>query len=151
MSVKRLAPAQRRHTRITPEHTERRGSNGFPSPADDYREAPLDLNLQLIPHPASTFFMRVEGQALAAEGFAHGDLLIVDRAQTPYPGHWVVAVIDGQLALRKLEGRGHRRWLRGSDARQARLPLDDEGDDRRLWGLVCHVVHDCRHGDEAQG
>lgn len=150
MSVKHLAPAQPRHTQIAPERTERRGASGFPSPADDYLETPLDLNLRLIPHPASTFFMRVEGQALAKEGFAHGDLLVVDRAQTPHPGHWVVAVIDGQLALQKLEGRGHRRWLRGSDTRQARLPLDDEGDDHRLWGLVCHVIHDCRRGDDSR-
>lgn len=144
MSIRRFATAPSRSTPIVPGRPERRGASGFPSPADDHREASLDLNLHLVPHPASTFFMRVTGHDLIGAGFHHGDLLIVDRAQTPRPGQWVVAVIDGDLTLRRLEGQGTRRWLRGGDTRQARLPLDGDND-CRLWGLVCHVVHDCRH------
>ncbi|MGC3873976.1 LexA family protein [Halomonas sp. GXIMD04776] len=121
---------------------ERRGASGFPSPADDYQEAPLDLNQHLIPHPASTFFMRITGNNLKSVGFHDGDLLIVDRSCTAAAGHWVVAVIDGELALYQLEGQGSRWWLRGGDNRQARLPLEDHND-CRLWGLVCHVIHDC--------
>nr|WP_298412705.1 S24 family peptidase [uncultured Halomonas sp.] len=122
---------------------EQRGASGFPSPADDYQEAPLDLNRYLIPRPASTFFMRVSGNTLNNVGFHDGDLLIVDRSQKALPGQWLVAVVNGELALYRLEGQGRRWWLRGGDARQACLPLEGDND-YRLWGLVCHVIHDCR-------
>lgn len=146
MSVEPVGPARPRCTPVVPSHSERRSTSGF-SPADDHLEAPLELERYLVPHPSSTFFMRVNGRALSSEGFHHGDLLVVDRAQTPTAGQWVVAAIDGELTLHKLEGRGGRQWLRGSDSRQARLPLE-ANDDRRLWGLVCHVIHDCRRDSE---
>ena len=145
MSVEPVGAAQPRCTPITPSHPERRSAGGF-SPADDHLEAPLELERYLIPHPSSTFFMRVNGHALTGEGFRHNDLLVVDRAQIPVSGQWVVAAIDGELTLHKIERHGQHQWLRSGDSRQARLPLD-ASDDRRLWGLVCHVIHDCRHND----
>ena len=41
---------------------------GFPSPADDYVESRIDLNVELIPRPLSTFFMRV--RAMPWQGMA---------------------------------------------------------------------------------
>ena len=143
MGISHFAPVASRDTSFTAHQPEIRGASGFPSPADDYREAPLDLNRRLIPRPASTFIMRVTGHDLAAAGFHDGDLLIVDRSSTAMAGQWVVAIVDGELTLRKLENQGPRWWLRGIDPRKARLPLDDDND-CRLWGLVCHVIHDCR-------
>ncbi|SHF02842.1 DNA polymerase V [Modicisalibacter ilicicola DSM 19980] len=143
MGISHVACTPSRNTSITPCQTEHRGASGFPSPADDYREAPLDLNQYLIPRPASTFIMRVTGGHLATAGFHDGDLLIVDRSQTVRAGQWVVAIIDGELTLQQVENQGVRWWLRGGDPRKARLPLDGD-DDCRLWGLVSHVIHDCR-------
>ncbi|PAU78022.1 LexA family protein [Halomonas salipaludis] len=122
---------------------QRRGASGFPSPADDYLDTPLDLHRQLVPSPASTFFMRVEGDAQANAGFRHGDLLVVDRALAPQRGDWVVATIDGELCLRRLDGSAERTWLCPPAVHQARLPLDNEHD-CRLWGVVHYVVHGCR-------
>ncbi|MFC3282445.1 LexA family protein [Litchfieldella rifensis] len=120
----------------------RRGASGFPSPADDYLDAPLDLHRHLVPRPASTFFMLVEGNTQASAGFQHGDLLVVDRSLTPRPGHWVIAVIEGELCLQRLEGTHQRLWLRPTEPDADRLPLDDEC---RLWGVVSHVIHDLQH------
>ena len=53
---------------------------GFPSPADDYLEAKLDLNAHLIKHPSATFFARAEGDSMRGRGIYPGDLLIVDRS-----------------------------------------------------------------------
>lgn len=58
---------------------------GFPSPADDYIEAGVDLNLLLIPHPISTFLWRVSGEAMQGAGIHDGDLLLVDRSLQPRP------------------------------------------------------------------
>ena len=63
-------------------------SAGFPSPADDYVEARIDLNLELIPRPLSTFFMRVSGDAMRGDGIVDGDLLVIDRSVDPGPAWW---------------------------------------------------------------
>lgn len=58
---------------------------GFPSPADDHLEGSIDLNEQLVQHPAATFFVRVQGDSMTGAGawIHNGDLLIVDRALEP--------------------------------------------------------------------
>lgn len=138
-----LTPVTRSAARKPHPGLQRRGASGFPSPADDYLDTPLDLHRLLVPSPTSTFFMRVEGDTQADAGFHHADLLVVDRALTPQRGDWVVAVIDGALCLRRLDGQGQRRWLCPPRRHQARLPLDGESD-CRLWGVVHYVVHGCR-------
>lgn len=114
---------------------------GFPSPAADYVEASIDLNLELVPHPSSTFFLRVQGDALAAAGVRHGDLLVVDRSVAPRAGSTVVVAHDGQLLLRRLEGRSPRWRLVADDP--GVVPLALSGDDPHLliWGVVIHAVH----------
>lgn len=141
MSLTPLALSPPSTARPTPSQ---RTTSGFPSPADDYLEAPLDLHRRLVPHPAATFFMRVEGQAQAAAGFRDQDLLVVDRSLTPRRGDWVIAAIDGELCLQRLDGDDRRRWLCPATPGQARLPLGD--DDCRLWGVVSHVIHGLRRG-----
>ena len=61
---------------LSSEHTPLFGERiaaGFPSPADDYLEGPLDLNKYLIRHPAATFFVRVTGDSMIGAGIHSGD------------------------------------------------------------------------------
>ena len=81
---------------------------GFPSPADDYLEATLDLNEHLIQHPAATFYCRVCGDSMTGVGIFEGDLLIVDRALTPRDGDVVLAALDGELTCKILDSQGRR-------------------------------------------
>jgi DNA polymerase V len=91
---------------------------GFPSPAEDYVEGPLDLNRHLIPHPAATFFVRVSGDSMVGAGIHSGDLLIVDRAITATHNHVIIAVLNGDLTIKRLlPGRGKP----AADAREPRL------------------------------
>jgi DNA polymerase V len=128
---------------------------GFPSPADDYVEARIDLNIELIPRPLSTFFMRVCGDALRGDGIVDGDLLVIDRSVTPRPGMVVVATWGGAFILRRLLRRGGSLWLIASDDATPPLALsaaagdgDDGGQGGReaggeaeLWGVAIHAVH----------
>jgi DNA polymerase V len=75
---------------------------GFPSPAEDYVEGPLDLNRYLIHHPAATFFVRVIGDSMIGAGIYPHDLLIVDRAVEPTSGSIVIAVVNGDLTVKRL-------------------------------------------------
>ena len=43
---------------------------GFPSPAEQYLEPPLDLNELLVKRPAATYFVRVEGDSMDGAGIS---------------------------------------------------------------------------------
>ncbi|MFM8277192.1 MAG: LexA family protein [Cyanobium sp.] len=120
---------------------------GFPSPADDEVEARIDLNLELIPRPLSTFLMRASGDALRGDGIVDGDLLVIDRSITPRPGQVVVATHQGGFILRRLGRRDGRLWLEASDGVSPPIPLAPERDpadpptDTELWGVALHAIH----------
>src|ERR1700733_14988103 len=76
---------------------------GFPSPASDYAEGKLDLNERLIERPASTFIVTISGDSLQRAGIHDGDLAVVDRSLTPRGGHIVVAALDGELVVKRLQ------------------------------------------------
>ena len=78
------------------------GLPGFPSPADDFIERSLDLNEQLVANPIATFFVRASGNSMDGAGIHDGDLLIVDRSVAPSRGSIVVAIIDGELTVKRL-------------------------------------------------
>ena len=123
---------------------------GFPSPAEDYVEARIDLNRELIPSPLSTFFMRVCGDAMQGDGIVDGDLLVIDRSLDPRPGRVVVAVHAGRFLVRRLVRRGEQLWLEASDGSRTPLALPcaaeeggaaEKGGEAELWGVVIHAVH----------
>ena len=113
---------------------------GFPSPADDYIETQIDLHDLLVTSPASTFFMRASGDAMAAAGIFHGDLLVIDRSVEARPGRYVVCTHAGAFLLRRLEGVPPRLWLVALDGQTPAIALGQDGD-AELWGVVVHAVH----------
>ena len=73
---------------------------GFPSPAEQYLEPPLDLNEFLIKRPAATYFVRVEGDSMIGAGIHEGDLLVVDRSLRPYNGDVIIASVNGDFTVK---------------------------------------------------
>ena len=67
---------------------------GFPSPAEQYQEPPLDLNELLVKRPAATYFVRVEGDSMVGAGISDGDLLVVDRSLRPADGDVIIASVE---------------------------------------------------------
>ena len=115
-------------------------SAGFPSPAEDYIEGRLDLNRHLIKHPAATFFVRVAGDSMIDAGIHPGDILVVDRAVEPADGRVVIAVIDGELTVKRIAQRGGRLYLVADNSRYAPLEIIEEME-FEIWGVVTTVVH----------
>ncbi len=115
-------------------------SAGFPSPADDYLEGTLDLNQHLIKHPAATFFVRVAGDSMIDAGIHDADLLLVDRSLEAADGKVVIAVINGELLVKRMRKVGKRLFLLPEN--QAYQPIEvQEEMDFELWGVVTHVIH----------
>jgi DNA polymerase V len=113
---------------------------GFPSPADDYVEDRIDLNQHLIRHKEATFFLRVKGESMLSAGIHDGDLLVVDRALDPVDGKIVIAVLDGELTVKRLERRKGK--IRLLPENPAFPPLEVKNEqDLVIWGVVTHVIH----------
>jgi DNA polymerase V len=113
---------------------------GFPSPADDYIDRKLDLNEHLIDHPAATFFVRVSGDSMTGAGINSGDILIVDRAIEPVHGKIVVAIVDGELTVKRLHRKGG--VLRLMPESPGFKPMDIAPEtDFEVWGVVTFVIH----------
>lgn len=113
---------------------------GFPSPADDYIEGMLDLNTHLVKNPVSTFFIRVSGDSMIGAGIASGDLLVVDRSLAPESGNVVIAVLNGELTVKRLWREGGRVELRPENPAYAPIRLTGAME-LDVWGVVRHVVH----------
>ena len=77
-----------------------RSCAGFPSPAEQYLEPPLDLNELLIKRPAATYFVRVEGDSMIGAGIHEDDLLVVDRSLRPANGDVIIASVDGDFTVK---------------------------------------------------
>ena len=118
---------------------------GFPAPADDAVEHCLSLDEHLIRNAESTFLLRVAGDALAEAGIHDGDLLVVDRAVPPTAGSIVVAVIEGEFALRRVgrDATGHRRLESAAAPPDDRAPdpAPAEAGDSAVWGVARWVIH----------
>ena len=75
---------------------------GWPSPADDYVECPIDLNEHLVKNPAATYFVRVSGDSMIDACIGDGAILVVDRSVEPKHKSIVVAAINGSYACKRL-------------------------------------------------
>jgi len=115
---------------------------GFPSPADDYlkAETPLDLNEHLIKHPAATFFVRVRGDSMTGCGIFPDDILIVDRSLEPIHRKVVIAVVNGELTVKRLHKNGGQVMLMPENAGYKPIVIENEME-LEIWGVVTCVIH----------
>jgi DNA polymerase V len=111
---------------------------GFPSPADDHIEGRLDLNEHLVSRPAATFFVRASGESMRDAGIYDGDLLIIDRSVTPQPDDIVIAILDGELTVKRLKKVGGQWHLAAENKDYPSIPIG-EGD-CAFWGVVTHSI-----------
>ncbi|MBD2655494.1 translesion error-prone DNA polymerase V autoproteolytic subunit [Synechocystis sp. FACHB-383] len=115
-------------------------SAGFPSPAEDYLEGKLDLNQYLIQHPAATFFVRVTGDSMIGAGIHAGDILIVDRSLEPRDNKVVIAVVNGELLVKRLRMEKQKIYLASENSDYPPLVITDLMD-FEVWGVVTNVIH----------
>jgi len=113
---------------------------GFPSPAGDYEEDKLDLNRYLIKNPAATFFVRVAGYSMIGAGIHSGDLLVVDRSLEPRDKSVVIAVVDGELTVKRIR-IGKKKITLEPENENYSVQQITEDTDFQVWGIVTNVIH----------
>ncbi len=117
---------------------------GFASPARDYFDGGIDLNRHLIRDRTSTFVMRVAGDSMAGAGIADGDEIIVDRALSPRDGSVVVAVVEGELLIRRLVMHDGATSLATQPAHAPSPACADVvalSGNVTVWGVVTRCLH----------
>ena len=114
---------------------------GFPSPAADYEEGKLDLNKHLIRNPAATFFVRVTGDSMLKAGIHSGDLLVVDRSIEPRDKNVVIAVVNGELTVKRIRIRKNRLTLEAENDAYQSQEINDQIE-FEVWGVVTNVIHE---------
>ena len=124
---------------------------GFPSPAEQYVERPLDLNELLVARPAATYFVRAEVDSMEGAGIRSGDMLVVDRSLEASDGSVVIACVDGEFTVKTL--RKGRSGVRLEAANPAYKPIRFKGEmELRVFGVVTAVIHRLRaEGEQAGG
>lgn len=114
-------------------------ATGFGAAADDYAERGIDLNEQLIRNKPATFFMRVNSEAMVGAGIFQGDVVIVDRSLEARNGKIIIAVIDGELLIRKLEIVNGKKRLVAVGNRLSSFEVNEET--FQCWGVVTYIIH----------
>ena len=113
---------------------------GFPSPAGDYIEKRLDLNELMIKHPAATFFVRAQGDSMIKAGIHSGDILVVDKSIEVSNNKIVIAVVDGELTVKRYRIIKDKHFLVAENVRFKPIEIAPESD-FRVWGVVTYVIH----------
>jgi len=112
---------------------------GFPSPAGDFSEEPINLNEELVENPLATFFCRVSGDSMQDIGIYDGDLLVVDKSSTPKDGSIAVCYIDGEFTLKKIKIDKDCCWLIPANSKYQPIKVTEENN-FMVWGIVKHSI-----------
>lgn len=113
-------------------------SCGFPSPAEDYIETPLDLNERLIHKPAATYFVKAKGQSMHPTIEAN-DLLVVDRSKDAINNSIIVATLDGDFTVKRLIKRNDRAFLVADNPTFKEIEITNRPG-FSVWGVVIHTI-----------
>ena|SRR5688500_7107804 len=129
-----------------PVRNQARSANpGFGVPVDDYMERGIDLNEMLVNNKACTYFFRMKGDAMRDAGIFDGDILVVDRSVKMMEGKVIVAVLNGELLVRRYHKNFSSAFLVPENTRYKNINLS-EFNDFVVWGVVTYVIHAVNHG-----
>ena len=114
---------------------------GFPSPAQDAMTESIDLNKELVRHPATTFYARAVGDSMLGCGIDDGDLLIIDKGLEPGDDDIEVAFIGGEFTLNRvrLEPDGSCLWLMPENDTYHPIKVTEEND-FIVWGVLTYNI-----------
>ena len=114
---------------------------GFPSPATDYIEEDVDLNVHLIKNVPATFIIRVQGKSMTDVGIYDGDLLVVDKSLKPKNFSTVIANVHDELVVKSFVKEKDKQFLTSGSKRTENKIIINSESDVFVWGVVTYVIH----------
>lgn len=73
-------------------------------------------------------------------GIYHQDIIVVDRSLEVSEGRVVVAVVNGEMLIKRFSKKGDRLFLLAENPDYPPLEITEETD-FQVWGVVTSVVH----------
>lgn len=131
--------------RFTQQEIKTANATGFGAAADDYMERGIDLNEELVRNKPATYFFRMKGDAMREAGIFDKDILVVDRSIRLVEGKIIVAVLNGELLVRRFHKNFSSAFLIPENNRYKPINLA-EFSDFTVWGVVTFVIHDLSRG-----
>ena len=118
---------------------------GFPGPAQDRVDRPLDLNRELVKHPESTFYAMVVGDSMVPT-LHPDDIMVIDRAIQPYDGCIAVVTVNGEFTVKELDLKQRNRGVINLIPHNKRYNVIKvcDGEQFEVWGIVRYVIHETR-------
>lgn len=113
-------------------------ASGFPSPAEEYNQTPINLNQHLISHPEASFILKAVGNNLQHLGIFDNDYLVVDRSLTPAHQNIIIIVLNGQLTIKQLLKTPSNTWVLHGELGATPELMTKKTD---IWGVVKWVLH----------
>ena len=114
---------------------------GFPSPATDYIEEDIDLNIHLIKNVPATFIIRVQGKSMTDIGINDGDLLVVDKSLKPKNFSTVIANVNDELVVKSFIKKKNLQFLSSGSKNFDDKIIINLNSDIFIWGVVTYVIH----------
>ena len=113
---------------------------GFPSPAEDHIDMDLNLNDYLVQNPSATFCVKVIGESMKDAGIQSGDIMIVDKSLEPQNRSIVLAVIDGEFTVKRVNINDKELYLMPENSNFYPIKITEEMD-FKVWGVVTYIIH----------
>ncbi len=131
---RRLAPTRRFFARPLADAAVRAG---LPERIDDAASDALTIDDYLIERPSQTVLVRVKGDSMVDAGILDGDLVVVEKQPSARKGDIVVAIVDGQFTLKRLDVDRGQFFLRAEN--KAYAPIHPEGA-LEIFGVMVGLV-----------
>ena len=125
---------------LSPFYIQKAGA-GFPSPATDYIEEDIDLNIHLIKNAPATFIIRVQGKSMSSAGIYDGDLLVVDKSLNPKNFSTVIASVNDELVVKNFIKEKNLQFLSSSSKNSEDKIALNTNSNIFIWGVVIYVIH----------
>ncbi len=133
-------PAYKGSKEFTQQQVQTANATGFGAAADDYMDRGIDLNEQLISNKPATYFFRMRGDAMKDAGIYDNDILVVDRSVKLANGKIIVAILNGELMVRRFHKNFTSAFLIPENDRYKTINLAEFGD-FNVWGVVTYAIH----------
>lgn len=95
----------------------------------------LDVHDYLVRRDEASFVFEARDDAMSGAGIFEGDMLIVDKRIQPAHGHIILAYVNGERLVRRLQLRGNKTSLCAEHPEIPELRLED-GSELTIWGVV---------------
>lgn len=116
---------------------------GSPTALEDHVEDYVDLNEFCVRDPEQTFMVMATGESMLGANIKPGDILIVDRSLEPAHGNIVIAVVDDNLTVKRLEKKGGSVKLMPENDKFDPIKVTSKNS-LHIWGVVTHIIHKAR-------